>query len=115
MKGPMKGATIAHAKQRKRQMRYIGVTEPGIIAAESPNPIVNHLVIMPDIEKRLESSARLGHGSVDFAGGVATAEDILYLPGILLRDENEKLTSPDRQRPRLHSSHYSACRSPTSA
>ncbi|MEO6234755.1 MAG: pyrimidine/purine nucleosidase domain-containing protein, partial [Thermomonas sp.] len=41
MKGPMKGATIAHAKQRKRNSRYIGITEPGIIAAESPNPIVN--------------------------------------------------------------------------
>ncbi|MGE8227470.1 MAG: pyrimidine/purine nucleosidase domain-containing protein, partial [Stenotrophomonas sp.] len=50
MKGPMKGATIAHAKQRKTNTRYIGITEPGIIAAESPNPIVNHLVIMPDIE-----------------------------------------------------------------
>src|SRR5690606_31262904 len=61
MKGPMKGATIAHAKQRKRRSRYIGITEPGIIAAESPNPIVNHLVIMPDIEKRLEAFVRLGH------------------------------------------------------
>ncbi|MGE8287454.1 MAG: pyrimidine/purine nucleosidase domain-containing protein, partial [Stenotrophomonas sp.] len=44
MKGPMKGATIAHAKQRRTNTRYIGITEPGIIAAESPNPIVNHLV-----------------------------------------------------------------------
>ena len=49
MKGPMKGATIAHAKQRVNG-RYIGITEPGIIAAESPNPIVNKLIIMPDIE-----------------------------------------------------------------
>ena len=37
----MKGATIAHAKQRRRRTRYIGITEPGIIAAESPKPIVN--------------------------------------------------------------------------
>src|SRR5204863_463994 len=29
MKGPMKGATIGHAKQRIAQSRYIGVTEPG--------------------------------------------------------------------------------------
>ena len=36
MKGPMKGATIGHAKQRIRDGRYIGITEPGIIAAESP-------------------------------------------------------------------------------
>jgi len=94
MKGPMKGATIAHAKQRKRQVRYIGITEPGIIAAESPNPIVNHLVIMPDIEKRLEAFVRLGHGIIVFPGGVGTAEEILYLLGILLREENAQLPFP---------------------
>lgn len=94
MKGPMKGATIAHAKQRRRRMRYIGITEPGIIAAESPNPIVNHLVIMPDIEKRLEAFVRLGHGIIVFPGGVGTAEEILYLLGILLREENADLPFP---------------------
>ena len=94
MKGPMKGATIAHAKQRRRKMRYIGITEPGIIAAESPNPIVNHLVIMPDIEKRLEAFVRLGHGIIVFPGGVGTAEEILYLLGILLREENANLPFP---------------------
>src|SRR5688572_5636418 len=94
MKGPMKGATIAHAKQRQRRSRYIGITEPGIIAAESPNPIVNHLVIMPDIEKRLEAFVRLGHGIIVFPGGVGTAEEILYLLGILLREENAGLPFP---------------------
>jgi pyrimidine/purine-5'-nucleotide nucleosidase len=94
MKGPMKGATIAHAKQRKRRVRYIGITEPGIIAAESPNPIVNHLVIMPDIEKRLEAFVRLGHGIIVFPGGVGTAEEILYLLGILLREENASRPFP---------------------
>ncbi|TFW10084.1 DUF4478 domain-containing protein, partial [Oxalobacteraceae bacterium OM1] len=38
MKGPMKGAAIAHAKQRFRNGRYLGFSEPGIIAAEAPNP-----------------------------------------------------------------------------
>ncbi|MCB1588021.1 MAG: LOG family protein [Xanthomonadales bacterium] len=94
MKGPMKGATIAHAKQRRRANRYIGITEPGIIAAESPNPIVNHLVIMPDIEKRLEAFVRLGHGIVVFPGGVGTAEEILYLLGILLHPRNAGLPFP---------------------
>ncbi len=94
MKGPMKGATIAHAKQRRTNTRYIGVTEPGIIAAESPNPIVNHLVIMPDIEKRLEAFVRIGHGIIVFPGGVGTAEEILYLLGILLREENAHLPLP---------------------
>jgi len=94
MKGPMKGATIAHAKQRSQRTRYIGITEPGIIAAESPNPIVNHLVIMPDIEKRLEAFVRLGHGIIVFPGGVGTAEEILYLLGVLLQEKNAALPFP---------------------
>ena len=88
MKGPMKGATIGHSKQRITDGRYIGLTEPSIVAAEAPNPIVNQLVIMPDIEKRLEAFVRLGHGFVIFPGGVGTAEEILYLLGILLEPEN---------------------------
>jgi len=88
MKGPMKGATIGHAKQRIRDGRYVGMTEPGIIAAEPPNPIVNQLVIMPDIEKRLEAFVRTGHGIVVFPGGAGTAEEILYLLGILLNPDN---------------------------
>ncbi|EQD64518.1 decarboxylase family protein [mine drainage metagenome] len=94
MKGPMKGATIAHAKQRRRHNRYIGITEPGIIAAESPNPIVNHLVIMPDIEKRLEAFVRIGHGIIVFPGGVGTAEEIFYLLGLLLHPDNAMQTLP---------------------
>ena len=94
MKGPMKGANVAHAKQRRYQSRYIGITEPGIIAAESPNPIVNHLVIMPDIEKRLEAFLRTGHGVIVFPGGVGTAEEILYLLGLLLQESNQGLALP---------------------
>jgi hypothetical protein len=88
MKGPMKGCTIGHAKQRIVGGRYIGLTEPGIIAAEPPNPIVNQLVIMPDIEKRLEAFVRLAHGIVVFPGGVGTAEEILYMLGVLLEPAN---------------------------
>jgi len=94
MKGPMKGATIAHSKQRVKSRRYIGVSEPGIIAAESPNPIVSELVIMPDIEKRLEAFVRLGHGIIVFPGGVGTAEEILYLLGILLNPKNADIPFP---------------------
>jgi Predicted Rossmann fold nucleotide-binding protein len=94
MKGPMKGATIGHAKQRILTGRYIGITEPGIIAAEPPNAIVNQLVIMPDIEKRLEAFVRLAHGIVVFPGGVGTAEEILYLIGILLDPANREQPFP---------------------
>lgn len=94
MKGPMKGATIGHAKQRINDGQYLGITEPGIIAAESPNPIVNDLVIMPDIEKRLEAFVRTGHGFVVFPGGAGTTEEILYILGILLHPENKNIPFP---------------------
>jgi len=94
MKGPMKGATISHAKQRLRARRYIGISEPGIIAAESPNAIVNNLIIMPDIEKRLEAFVRAGHGIIVFPCGVGTAEEILYLLGILLHPANAGIPFP---------------------
>jgi predicted Rossmann-fold nucleotide-binding protein len=94
MKGPMKGATIAHSKQRVKSRRYIGISEPGIIAAESPNPIVSDLIIVPDIEKRLEAFVRLGHGIVVFPGGAGTAEEILYLLGILLNPANADIPMP---------------------
>ena len=94
MKGPMKGAAVGHAKQRIEHGRYIGITEPGIIAAEPPNPIVNQLVIMPDIEKRLEAFVRLAHGIVVYPGGAGTAEEILYLVGILMDPANRQQPFP---------------------
>jgi len=94
MKGPMKGAALGHAKQRIRDGRYIGLTEPTIIAAESPNPIVNELVIMPDMEKRLEAFVRIAHAIIVFPGGVGTAEEILYLLGVLLDERNADMRLP---------------------
>jgi predicted Rossmann-fold nucleotide-binding protein len=88
MKAPMKGAGVGHAKQRITNGRFIGLTEPGIIAAEPPNAIVNQLVIMPDIEKRLEAFVRLAHGIVVLPGGAGTAEELLYLLGVLLDPAN---------------------------
>jgi len=94
MKAPMKGAAIGHNKQRTRHGRFVGFTEPGIIAAESPNPIVNELVILPDIEKRLESFVRAGHAIIVFPGGVGTVEEILFIVGILLNPENRSVPFP---------------------
>lgn len=94
MKGPMKGATIGHAKQRINNGCYLGITEPGIIASEPPNPIVNELVIMPDIEKRLEAFVRTGHGFVIFPGGAGTTEELLYLLGILMHPDNREHPFP---------------------
>ena len=94
MKGPMKGATLAHAKQRITTGRYLGLTEPSIIAAEAPNPIVNELVILPDIEKRLEAFVRVAHAIIIFPGGAGTAEELLYILGIMLNPENKDQILP---------------------
>ncbi|MCJ2375751.1 nucleotide 5'-monophosphate nucleosidase PpnN [Vibrio sp. ZSDZ34] len=109
MEGPMKGAAIGHAKQRYYDHRYLGLTEPSIIAAEPPNPIVNELVIMPDIEKRLEAFVRIAHGIIIFPGGPGTAEELLYILGIMMHPENADqplpiiLTGPKESERYFHS------------
>ncbi|MFC0178686.1 nucleotide 5'-monophosphate nucleosidase PpnN [Thorsellia kenyensis] len=94
MEGPMKGAAVGHAQQRNHDSRFLGISEPSIIAAEPPNPLVNELIIMPDIEKRLEAFVRLGHGIIIFPGGPGTAEELLYLLGILLNPANKDAEVP---------------------
>ncbi|MBF6057644.1 MULTISPECIES: nucleotide 5'-monophosphate nucleosidase PpnN [Thiomicrorhabdus] len=94
MKGPMKGAVLAQGKQRNHSGRFIGLSEPGIIAAEAPNAFVTELCIMPDIEKRLEAFVRLGHGIVIFPGGPGTMEELLYLLSILLHPNNKDVALP---------------------
>ena len=94
MKGPMKGAVVGHGKQQIRDGRYVGISEPGIIASESPNPTVNELVILPDIEKRLEAFVRLAHCIVVFPGGAGTAEEILYLLGLAIHPDNSDIPLP---------------------
>ncbi|MFT4729708.1 MAG: putative Rossmann-fold nucleotide-binding protein [Granulosicoccus sp.] len=106
MKGPMKGAMIGHAKQKNRSGRYVGISEPGIIASESPNPTVNELVILPDIEKRLEAFVRLGHNFVVFPGGAGTMEEILYLLGLVMHEENQEIPMPLIFAAPAASSHY---------
>ena len=107
MKGPMKGAAIGHAKQQIERRRYIGISEPGIIAAEAPNPIVNELVILPDIEKRLEAFVRVAHCIVVFPGGAGSVEEVLYLLSILMHKDNTNvpftmiLTAPEERKPYL--------------
>ncbi|OCG28483.1 LOG family protein [Gilliamella sp. wkB108] len=94
MEAPMKGAAVGHAQQRYKDSRFIGMTEPSIIAAEPPNALVNELIIMPDIEKRLEAFVRIAHGIIIFPGGPGTAEELLYILGILLNPANKTQTLP---------------------
>ena len=91
--GADEGATISHAKQRIVGGRYLGLTEPGIIAAEAPNPIVNELVILPDIESawKPSSASATGHHLPRRRrdrGGVP------HLLGILMHPDNQDLPFP---------------------
>ncbi len=88
---PMKAA-VGHA-QRYKDSRFIGMTEPSIIAAEPPNPLVNELIIMPDIEKRLRLRTYRPR-IIIFPGGVGTAEELLYLLGILMHPDNKAQVLP---------------------
>ena len=88
MEAPMKGAIFGHAMQRDNKGRYIGLTEPSIIAAEPPNSMLSELVILHDIEKRLEGFVRIANAIIIFPGGPGTAEELLYLLTIKLRKEN---------------------------
>lgn len=89
MEAPMKGAILGHVFQdNTKTCRCIGLTEPSIIAAEPPNPYVSELIIMPDIEKRLEAFVRYGHCLIVFPGGPGTAEELLYILGIKMYQNN---------------------------
>src|SRR5699024_7990175 len=94
MKAPMRGAAVGYARQSNKESRFIGITETSIVAAEPPNPLVNELIIMSDIEKRLEAFIRLGHGVIIFPGGVGTAEEFFYILGLLLLPQNRDICLP---------------------
>ena len=66
----MKGAAVGHAQQRYKEGRFYRHDRAVRSSPPSPpNPLVNELIIMPDIEKRLEAFARIAHGIIIFPGG----------------------------------------------
>ncbi|WP_272715048.1 LOG family protein, partial [Escherichia coli] len=77
-----------------KDSRCIGMTEPAIIAAEPPNPLVNELIIMPDVEKRLGPFVRVAHGIIILPFVVGTAEELLYFLGILMNPSNKEQVLP---------------------
>lgn len=109
MEAPMKGATFGHAMQHHIGGRFIGLTEPSIIAAEPPNPIVSELIILHNIEKRLEAFVRFGNAILIFPGGPGTAEELLYILAIKLTHENRHepipiiLTAPEESKDYIES------------
>ena len=88
MEAPMVGANFGQSKQNSSTCRFVGLTEPSIIAAEPPNAMVSNLVILPDIEKRLEAFVRFGNAIIVFPGGPGTVEELLYILSIKLLPAN---------------------------
>lgn len=88
MEAPMVGANFGQSKQNSSTCRFVGLTEPSIIAAEPPNAMVSNLVILPDIEKRLEAFVRFGNAIIVFQGGPGTVEELLYILSIKLLPAN---------------------------
>lgn len=104
MRGPFSGAVAGYEAQRIRHARKFGFTCPGIITSEPPNSFVDPLVILPDIEKRLEAFVRASMGCIVFPGGPGTAEEIQTVLSILLHERNNNqqypviLTGPESAR-----------------
>ena len=94
MRGPFSGSTRANTKRRIVNAKMIGLTCPSIITSEPPNEFVNPLIIMPDIEKRLEGFVRGSMGGIVFPGGVGTAEEIQMILSILLHEKNNNVQYP---------------------
>lgn len=94
MRGPFSGAQAAYAAERIRHARMFGFNCPSIITSEPPNLFVNPLVILPDIEKRLEAFIRAALGCVVFMGGPGTAEEIQTILSILLHEKNREQSFP---------------------
>lgn len=94
MRAPFSGAQAAYAAERIRNARMFGFNCPDIITSEPPNLFVNPLVILPDIEKRLEAFVRASMGCVVFPGGPGTAEEIQTILSILLLEENRDQQYP---------------------
>lgn len=94
MKSPFKGAILAYGLNHTNSKKLIGLTEKKLLKNEMANPYNNHLVIFPDIEKRMEAFLRLSKGGLILPGGVGTLEEILIFLSIRLNDQNKNFYYP---------------------
>lgn len=95
MKAPFKGALQAfHELRQNLNRHFIGFTEPGIMAAEKPNKLVDRLIIFPDIEKRMEAFIRSSHRGRVHPGGIGTLEEIMFFFSMKLHPNNEDAVYP---------------------
>lgn len=89
MRGILRGNRKGLNQQEIFHGKQIGYTSPEIIAAEPPNVFVSDLVILPDIELRLEAFLRSMNGIVILPGGPGTAEELFLGTAIKLHPANQ--------------------------
>ena len=94
MRGTPSGALAGYQAECVDFARQFGFNCPSIITSEPPNNIINSLITLPDIEKRLEAFIRGSLGGVVFPGGPGTAEEILTMVSILLHPKNNSAQCP---------------------
>ncbi len=94
MRGTLRGNQKGFHQQLIPNSRQMGFTAPEIIAVEPPNVWVTDLVILQDIEMRLEAFARKMHGIVFVPGGVGTFEELLIQLGIKMDEQNADQSWP---------------------
>lgn len=87
MRGTLRGNKKGFDEQLMRG-RQMGFSAPEIIAVEPPNIWVTDLMILPDIELRLEAFARKMHAIVFLPGGIGTMEELLIQLGTKLDERN---------------------------
>ncbi|MEK6797131.1 MAG: pyrimidine/purine nucleotide monophosphate nucleosidase domain-containing protein [Spirochaetota bacterium] len=93
MEDPMKGALRGYQMNRHTR-KFIGITEDGIISGEPCNDYIDHLIVFPDIEKRLEAFIRMSRAGIIVPGGPGTFEEILTVLWIKMHPRNKKFRFP---------------------
>jgi hypothetical protein len=94
MEDPFKGALRGYVMNHHHDKKFIGITEDGIISGEPCNDYIDHLIVFPDIEKRLEAFVRMSRASLMFPGGVGTLEEILTILWIKMHPKNKGIRFP---------------------
>jgi predicted Rossmann-fold nucleotide-binding protein len=93
MEDPMKGAIRGYQMNRLKR-KFIGITEDGIISGEPCNDYIDHLIVFPDIEKRLEAFIRMSKAGIILPGGPGTFEEILTILWIKTHPANKNFRFP---------------------
>lgn len=107
MKAPLSGARAGFQAISFHGADYLSFTQPHIIENEPPNPHVNKIVMLRNMEQRLEAFVRANLGIVIGPGGIGTLEELLYAVAVLLDPKNEGhesailLTGPDEEYGRM--------------